>query len=257
MEGVVTITSDNNSAVTFAPLVNLRPDRVRETRSHVGNSEGESVLEAIGKSGLLEGAIVKILGYSVLEDAVGLVTLLVIVNKKFFGTVTVDISVLSKVHIKNGRIINNTGRNKGTINSGNSGNREDLVEEFGTEDNNFVLVLAHLNHINTYISHVTDNVFSPVFGLKTTFWVFEPKEFTLTGLGVGTSSQEIFTTITVEINPETHVVIEALLLGESVSVYSLSNIVGVNLNNVDTTIALTWYEETIRYNNGALTFEDI
>jgi len=257
VESVVTVTSDHDGAVTFTPLGDLRPYAVRETRRHVGNGKRESVLEVMGNSALLERATVKILGDRVLEDTVGTVVLLVVVHKELFSTITVDVNILSKVDIKDSRVINNTAGNERTINGRDSVDRKDLIEELSTENDDLVLVLGHFDHIDTNISHVTKNVLSPVFGLKTTFGVFEPEEFTLTSLGVGASSKEILAAITVKINPETHVMEVALLLGESVSVEGVGLIIGIDLNNVNTTVALAWDEETIGNDDGTLAREHI
>jgi len=180
-----------------------------------------------------------------------------VVDKKLFDTITVDINILSKVDVKDSGVINNSAFKNGTVDLRYSVNRENLIEELGREANKLVQILRHFNTVDTNIGHVTKDMLSPVFGLKTTFRVLKPNEFTLTRLGVGTSSDEILAAIFVKINPEAHMVEVTLLLGESVSIESFSLISGVNFDDINTTVALAWNEETIWDNDGTLSFEHI
>lgn len=93
--------------------------------------------------------------------------------------------------------------------------------------------------------------------VETSLGVFQPEELTLSGLGIGACSDEILAAITIEIDPEAHVIeIACLLLGNLDSLNSPGQVSSVHTDDVDSTVLLAWYKETVGNDNGTLA-EDV
>ena len=111
-------------------------------------------------------------------------------------------------------------------------------------------MLEALDDLNTDIWTRCDNVFSPSSIGQTLLGVLEPDELTTFQLGVRACSKEIFSAITVHVEPLTHMVEVTALLGTDLeSTSGLGNISFVNSHDVNTTIVLTGYKETIGNDN--------
>jgi len=110
---------------------------------------------------------------------------------------------------------------------------------------------------NANIGACCNYMLSPVVHSEATLGVLVPYKFALTSFGVALSRQEILATITIEVNPESHVIkIPVNIVGHGVRGDGFSDVNRVHLDEVDTTVALAGRDEAIGHHDDALT-EDI
>jgi hypothetical protein len=178
----------------------------------------------------------------------------VVVDHEFHNSVIVKISVSNGIGWEDVHSIDVSLGDEGSINSWHTIEADSLVKELSSEDNNFVLVvLEALDNLDTDIGTRCNNMFGPGSIGQTLLGVLEPDELTTLQLGVGASSKEIFSSITVHVNPFTHMVEVTVLLGANlISTSSLGNISVVNCDDINATIVLTRDKETIRNDNCVL-----
>lgn len=134
--------------------------------------------------------------------------MLVVVNKQFQITVRVQINDVNRVAVENSSVINDSSLNERSINLGDSVNRDSLVKELSGIDNDFIGVLISelLGNTEADIRTLGDNVLSPRSSIETTFGVLKPDKSSTTWLGIGFGGNEIFTAVSVHIDPLSHMV---------------------------------------------------
>ena len=89
--------------------------------------------------------------------------------------------------------------------------------------------------------------------------MFIPHKFAFVGSKVGFSSDEILATISVHVDPVSHMVEVAVFVAcHCLSLSSFADIIRIHSDDVNSTVALSRNKEAIRYNDGArLIPEDI
>jgi len=105
----------------------------------------------------------------------------------------------------------------------------------------------------SYIRANGDDVFNPRISRgKTTYGVLVPDEEAFVGLHVRSSSDEILATISVHVDPVSHVVeVPVFVAGNGLSLSCLGHVVSVHRDDVQSSVALSRYEEAVRDHNGA------
>ena len=133
-----------------------------------------------------------------------------------------------------------------------------FIEELSGENDDLVFVFRESLNLDGNIGDVAEDVLHPGFvRVEATLGVLEPEELTFASFHVRASSDEILTSISVEIDPVAHMIEVVVLLGSDLfGLNSLGEIVGVHADDVNATVFLGGHEETVRDDDGALT-EDI
>jgi hypothetical protein len=222
---------------------------VGETWAHIGNQEGKGILEATSNLALGEVASEEVCGDVIEEDASLGVVGLVVVNQKLEFAITIDIHVLHRVSLVN-LSINDSGVKELATISGALGELIDselLVEEFGSEYNKGVFIALEIGlNVEHDVRTGSNHMLGPGELVETLCGMLEPNELTLASLSVGTGCQEVFATITIDVDPLTGVIEESTLEGRDLVVDPLAVLI---YEDIDTAIALAGREETIRNND--------
>lgn len=254
---MVTITGDEDVGALGAFGSLVRPDGVGESGCHVRDGQTEGIFKLSRDWVLLIRAVDEVVGDGVGPDSVGCLVGLVVVHNELFSSISVQISQLSAVSIESS-VINNTAIDKGSIGERNSVDTEKLVEELSGKDDDFAGILIKVVSLNADIRTRGNDVLSPLRSAVQTFsWVLEPDQLTLTGRRVALSREEVLPAVSIEIQPESHVVIVTIsVVSHGHSLHSFCDVRGIHDHKVDASVSLSGWDEAIGYDNDALV-EDI
>jgi hypothetical protein len=239
---VITITSNKDVSL----WVLWRVDYIGETGAHVGNQEWEGVLEAIGDDSAVEGAVEEIWRNIIEEDGRLCVVFFMVVDEELIFTIIVNVEVLNWVNLIDGAIDNSWSQKFSSL--FDLIDWELVIEEFGTENDERIFETFHISKVKHDIRALSNNCLSPGSLLETLCRVLIPNKFSLASLSVATSGQIILATITIDVNPDTHMVEEPRFVRgdlEQLLVWE----VRWGLQHIDVSIGLARGQESVRDNN--------
>ncbi len=240
----VSIASDQDMCGAFG-VWHLGVDGIGEARAHLRYSEWEDILETWSDGSLNIVTLEKILRNRVEEDASLGVVWFMIVDEKFFDSISVHIQVLDWISLIDSTINKFLVDNLTSILS-DLVDLELLGEEFSCEDDVRLRVLREFNDFELDVRACGDQVFSPRGLLETFDGVFKPDELTLVSFSVWSGSDKVQKTITIHVNPLSSVIEEAWLLGSQlILLLKFGNVRRISGNNEDISIVMEGDEESI------------
>lgn len=258
MGSVVTIASNEDVSSVTSVLFAVGPDGVGKAWCHVGNSEGEGVMETGGNNITSPSVLEWVSGVVIGPDAILVVVRFVVVDEELILSVVVEGDIGDVVSAEDVGVIDDNTLNKRTVLGRDSVHADLLVEELSGKDDNFVLVSWDIDDLDADIGDISEAVLNPGYsGIETLGGMLEPKEFTLASLGVGASSDKVLTSISVEVDPVAHVIEVTLLVGVNLDGRVHSGEVSlVHAHHVEATIVVAWHKEAVGHHDGTLA-EDI
>ena len=243
MSCVVSITCDQDMSSRSLLAFAIGPDGVGEAGRHIWHSEREGVVE-VGSNGLAAPLVIhRVGGELVGPDSIKFVLCLVIVDQKLHVSVIVQVNHAHIVSRQDLGVVDGFTLDEWAIFLRHTVHADSFVEELGGENDDFTLVLRHLNDFDWNISDVAEYMLSPRLGwIKTFHRVLEPKKFTFASFGIGTRGDEIFAAIPIQVNPLAHMVEVVVFLSRELdSLYCLGEVLAIHANDIDATVFVSWH----------------
>jgi hypothetical protein len=131
-----------------------------------------------------------------------------------------------------------------------------VVEELRGKKDECVIMTFDIGQIKHHIGALSDDLLGPGSGLETVNGMLIPDKLALACLCVASGSKVILATITVNINPNTHVVEEARLVWGYLIKCLLALRVS-QLKDIDVTISFARGQEPVRYHDGVFSGKNV